>query len=76
VSEAADVGGPEEEGGARRLAQDLALAVQASLLRRHAPDTVFDAFCASRLAGQGVQVFGTLPAGVDLDSILQRAMPT
>jgi putative acyl-CoA dehydrogenase len=75
VAEAADIGGPDEELGARRLAQDVALAVQASLLRRHAPDTVFDAFCASRLAGQGAQVFGTLPAGVDLGAILQRAMP-
>jgi putative acyl-CoA dehydrogenase len=75
VAEAADVGGPEEESGARRLAQDVALAVQASLLRRHAPDTVFDAFCASRLVGQSVPVFGTLPAGVDVDSILRRAMP-
>ena len=46
------------------------------LLRRHAPDAVFDAFCASRLVGQGVQVFGTLPSGVDLDAILRRAMPT
>ncbi len=75
VAEAADVGGLDEERGARRLAQDLALAVQGSLLRRHAPDAVFDAFCASRLAGQGVQVFGTLPAGVDLGAILRRAMP-
>ncbi|KNZ31747.1 MAG: acyl-CoA dehydrogenase [Methylibium sp. NZG] len=75
VAEAADVSGPEEELGARRLAQDVALAVQASLLRRHASDAVFDAFCASRLAGQGVQVFGTLPAGLKLDAILQRAMP-
>ncbi len=76
VAEAADVGGADEEAGARRLAQDVALATQASLLRRHAPDTVFDAFCASRLAGQGAQVFGTLPAGVDLNAILRRAMPT
>ena len=76
VGEAADVGGPDEELAARRLAQDVALAVQGSLLRRHAPDAVFDAFCASRLAGQGAQVFGTLPAGVDLGAILRRAMPT
>ena len=71
--DAVDGGG--DEIGARRLAQDVALAVQGSLLRRHAPDFVFDAFCRSRLAGHGSQVFGTLPAGVDLDSIIQRAMP-
>ena len=72
-SDAADGGG--DETGARRLAQDVALAVQASLLRRHAPDFVFDAFCHSRLSGIGPQVFGTLPSNVAFDSILQRAMP-
>jgi putative acyl-CoA dehydrogenase len=72
-ADAADGGG--DEAGARRLAQDIALAVQASLLRRHAPDFVFDAFCRSRLAGGGPQVFGTLPANVAFDAIIQRAMP-
>jgi putative acyl-CoA dehydrogenase len=72
--DAADGGG--DEVGARRLAQDVALAVQGSLLRRHGPDFVFEAFCRSRLGGGGTQVFGTLPAGVDLPSILQRASPT
>ena len=71
--DAADGGG--DESTARRLAQDVALAVQASLLRRHAPEAVFDAFCRSRLSGQGAQVFGTLPAGVDVGAIVQRAMP-
>ena len=72
-NDAADGGG--DESGARRLAQDIALAVQGSLLRRHAPDFVFDAFCRSRLSGDGPQVFGTLPAGIDFDSIIQRAAP-
>ena len=75
--DAAEGGGNSggDEIGARRLAQDIALAVQGSLLRRHAPDFVFDAFCRSRLAGGGPQVFGTLPTSVDFDSIIQRAMP-
>ncbi|MEO7151479.1 MAG: isovaleryl-CoA dehydrogenase [Burkholderiaceae bacterium] len=64
-----------DEAGARRVAQNIALAVQASLLRRHAIDAVFDAFCRSRLAGAGPQVFGTLPSGLDLDAIVTRAMP-
>ncbi|MFT3665866.1 isovaleryl-CoA dehydrogenase [Piscinibacter sp.] len=64
-----------DEIEARRLAQDVALAVQASLLRRHAPDFVFDAFCASRLAGDWGQVFGTLPRTVAFDAITARAMP-
>ncbi len=71
--DAADRGG--DEAGARRLAQDVALAVQGSLLRLHAPDFVFDAFCRSRLGGDGPQVFGTLPAAVDVDAIIRRAMP-
>lgn len=72
-NDAADGGG--DEAGARRLAQDVALAVQGSLLRHHAPDFVFEAFCRSRLGGDGPQVFGTLPAGVDFESIIRRANP-
>jgi putative acyl-CoA dehydrogenase len=36
---------------------------------------VFSAFCDSRLAGQWGQAFGTLPATVDFDAIVTRAMP-
>ncbi len=64
-----------DEAQARRLAQDLALALQACLLRQCAPDFVFDAFCASRVAGDWGQVYGTLGAGADLDAILARARP-
>jgi len=67
--------GAGDEHDARRLAQDVALAVQASLLRRHAPDFTFDAFCRSRLTDGGPQVFGTLPSGLAFDSIIHRAMP-
>jgi putative acyl-CoA dehydrogenase len=38
-----------EPAGARRLTEDLGLALQASLLIRHSPAEVADAFCASRL---------------------------
>ncbi|MBS0449292.1 MAG: isovaleryl-CoA dehydrogenase [Proteobacteria bacterium] len=71
--DAADGGG--DEAGARRLAQDVALAVQASLLARHAPDFMFDAYCRSRLDGGGPRIFGTLPSGTTFDSIIARAMP-
>jgi len=64
-----------EESEARRLAQDVALAVQAALLRRHAPDFVFDAFCRSRLGGDWGQVFGTLPGSAAMEPIVARAMP-
>ncbi|MEO8858369.1 MAG: isovaleryl-CoA dehydrogenase [Burkholderiaceae bacterium] len=61
---------------ARRLAQEMALALQAALLYQSAPGAVFAAFCASRLAGEGGgAVFGTLPGDVDFDTILQRARP-
>lgn len=60
---------------ARRLAQDVALAVQAALLYQSAPAAVFSAFCDSRLAGNWGQAFGTLGAGVDFDALINRAMP-
>ncbi|WP_372524958.1 isovaleryl-CoA dehydrogenase [Piscinibacter sp.] len=63
------------ETDARRLAQDVALAVQAALLRQHAPEAVFEAFCRSRLGGDWGQAFGTLPSATDFDSIIERAMP-
>ena len=65
-----------DEADGRRLARDVALAVQAALLAQSAPEAVFDAFCASRLAGGGPQVFGTLAgAATAFDAIISRAMP-
>ncbi|GCB51868.1 acyl-CoA dehydrogenase family protein [Streptomyces sp. NL15-2K] len=63
------------EAGARRLVELMALALQASLLVRHAPPAVADAFCASRLGGDWGHAFGTLPDAADLDAILARALP-
>ena len=60
---------------ARRLAQDVALALQAALLCQTAPGAVADAFCDSRLAGNWGQTFGTLAPATDFDSIVDRAMP-
>jgi putative acyl-CoA dehydrogenase len=62
---------------ARRLAQAIATAMQASLLIRHAPAFVADAFCATRLAPASFSgaAFGTLPEGVDAGAIIARAMP-
>jgi len=60
---------------ARRLAQDVALAVQAALLYQTAPDAMFGAFCDSRLAGNWGHAFGTLGSGTDFDAIITRAMP-
>src|SRR6202008_4973403 len=59
-----ELAGEDAQWLARRAVEDLALAFQASLLVRHAPPAVADAFCAGRLdAGRG-RAFGTLPAGI------------
>ena len=63
------------ETEARRLAQDVALALQGALLAQTAPATVADAFCASRLGGDWGHAFGTLSARADMDAIVARAMP-
>jgi putative acyl-CoA dehydrogenase len=58
---------------ARRIAGQLALCLQASLLLRHAPEPVADAFCASRLGGDWGAVLGTLPPGTAARKIIDRA---
>jgi hypothetical protein len=35
-----------------------------------------DAFCASRLGARWMGAYGTPPAGVDFDAIIDRASPT
>lgn len=60
---------------ARRLAQDVALAVQAALLAQTAPAAVFHAFCDSRLGGHWGHAFGSLSSGADVDAIIDRARP-
>ncbi|WP_053913153.1 acyl-CoA dehydrogenase family protein [Streptomyces sp. TP-A0875] len=67
--------GEGSEYGARRLVERMALTLQASLLVRHAPPAVADAFCASRLGGDWGHSFGTLPDGADVDGVLARALP-
>jgi putative acyl-CoA dehydrogenase len=75
-----------DEAGARRLVELMALVLQGSLLARHAPEYVVDAFCASRLGGVdggggvvggagGGLAFGTLPPGLDTAAIVTRATP-
>src|SRR4030088_451784 len=63
------------ETRARRVVESMALCLQGSLLVRNAPPAVADAFCASRLAGEGGLEYGTLPAGVDFEGILERGRP-
>ena len=51
----------------------MALVLQGSLLVRFAPPAVADAFCVSRLSGDSGRAFGTLPPGLDLDALIDRA---
>jgi putative acyl-CoA dehydrogenase len=67
---------PEElESRARLVVERLALALQASLLVRHSPPEIADAFCASRLGGPASLVYGTLPRGVETRLIIERNRP-
>jgi putative acyl-CoA dehydrogenase len=60
---------------ARDLVDRLASGFQASLLVRHAPAVVSDAFCASRLGATGHHQIGALPPRLDLRAVIDRAVP-
>jgi putative acyl-CoA dehydrogenase len=62
------------EAGARRLVERMAVTLQASLLLRHAPESMSDAFLAARLLRPRA-AYGTLPVGVDAAAIVRRAWP-
>src|SRR3954451_20967806 len=69
----AELGDPDQlPMRARRIAGLLALCLQGSLLLRHAPTAIADAFCATRLGGDWGAVLGTLPAGTATRTILAR----
>jgi putative acyl-CoA dehydrogenase len=61
---------------ARRIVERMALLLQGSLLLRVGNPAVADAFVASRLAGDWGVAYGTLPAGIDTATILDRARVT
>ena len=62
------------EGEARVIVEQLALAAQASLMKRYADANAAEAFCASRLEPQaGGRAFGTLAAGTDTAALAARA---
>ena len=63
------------ENTARRVVEQIALALSASLLIRHAPHDIADAFIASRLAGPWSGHFGTLPRGANAQAIARRVAP-
>ncbi|HMJ14491.1 MAG TPA: isovaleryl-CoA dehydrogenase [Polyangiaceae bacterium] len=63
------------EANARKLAEDVALGLSASVLVRHAPPAVADAYCATRLGGQRGFEYGTIPAAVDARALVARTLP-
>ncbi len=63
---------PRAEGQARRTVEMMAWALGASLLLRHSPPAVADAFCATRLDGDWGRGFGTMPSGLDEPAIIER----
>ncbi|ADD45280.1 acyl-CoA dehydrogenase family protein [Stackebrandtia nassauensis] len=66
--------GPDE-ASARLLADDLALALQGSLLLRHAPSEVAGAFTAARLGDNRGASYGAVPAGLAATGLVERNLP-
>jgi putative acyl-CoA dehydrogenase len=62
-----------DEASARRLAEHLALALQASLLIRNSASEIADAFCASRLDGESRFTFGSIRATIDVEAAFPMA---
>lgn len=58
---------------ARRVAEMMALSLQGSLLFQYSTTAVARAFCATRLGGDWGHAFGTLPDGIDIRAIIERA---
>jgi putative acyl-CoA dehydrogenase len=63
-----------EGANARRVVERLALCLAGALLLR-AESPLADAFCATRLAGEGGRAYGTLPRGVDAAAVVERHLP-
>jgi putative acyl-CoA dehydrogenase len=59
------------EDGARRLVETMAVELQGTLLDRHGDAGVAEAFRAR----EGFGAFGTLPAGLEVDRIVERHRP-
>jgi putative acyl-CoA dehydrogenase len=67
--------GEDRQHRARSVTGLAATCLQASLLVRHGPHEVADAFCATRLGMDGGRVYGTLPREVDCGAIVGRHRP-
>jgi putative acyl-CoA dehydrogenase len=63
------------DGRGRDLIEGLALLAAASVLRRHAPNFVADAFIGTRFAGTGGRSYGQGLAAANPRAIVERALP-
>ena len=64
------------EGQARRFVERLSLLLAGSLIIRHEPNEIADAFVTSRLEAGWTGAFGTLPRGIDAGAIARSAVPS
>ena len=64
---------PEHE--ARHLVEQMAVTLQAAILVRQGPAAVADAFIATRLSDRPGFAYGGSGAQMDVEAILNRAMP-
>ncbi|MFU8831064.1 MAG: acyl-CoA dehydrogenase family protein [Wenzhouxiangella sp.] len=67
--------GEQVQYRARRMVERLAMALQAVLLVESGSDAVAKAFGAGKLRNDNGLMYGTLPDGVDLTAIIDRARP-
>jgi putative acyl-CoA dehydrogenase len=67
--------GAPDEALARRFTETMALALQGVVLVRSAPDFVADAFCATRLCDRPGLSYGAIGTKIDVDALIDRAMP-
>ncbi|MHB8664354.1 MAG: acyl-CoA dehydrogenase family protein [Acidimicrobiales bacterium] len=63
------------EGSARRIVEQMALALTGALVIRYGAPEVAAAFVASRLAGDWGRAFGTLPPRLELGAVIERHRP-
>lgn len=66
----------DPERVARRLIEDMAIALAGSLMLRYASEPGAKAFLASRVGGDWGTMFGTLPPHLDLDPLVDAALIT
>jgi len=58
---------------ARRLVEAMAIALEGSLLARYSPPEISDAFIATRVARDHGTTFGTMPSGLPIARLVDRA---